>query len=134
MTEQCLTCATPGQPVTVDLVRHHLKEPWQRDIEGGDFSFCDAAGCPTVYFDVNGGTYTVDDVRDPPAYKSGNDSDLLCFCFDVTGDDLAEGQGAAVPYIRERVRRGQCACDVLNPSGVCCLGSIARWQNARARS
>ena len=85
-----------------------------------------------MYFDADGQTFTVDDVRQPPAYKTGNGDHLLCFCFHVTGDDVDHRASEALPYIRERVRRGECACDVLNPSGVCCLGSIGRWQQARA--
>ena len=79
-----------------------------------------------VYFSVEGDTFTVDDVRQGPAYKTSNGLDLLCFCFDATADEAVLGD--ALFYIRERVRRQDCACNVLNPSGDCCLGSIVRWQ------
>lgn len=127
MSEQCVSCATAGDAIPTALVRHHVTGPWRRDLENKEFSFCDAPGCHIVYFTVDGFTFTVDDVRKAPAYKTGDGSNLLCFCFDVTGNDTLS-EPDPTPYIRERVRRQECACDVLNPSGKCCLGSIVRWR------
>lgn len=127
MSEQCIECSVTGEAVPLNLVRFHLTKPWERNLEGKQFSFCDAPDCRTVYFTVDGEAFSVDDIRQPPAYKTGDNSDLLCFCFQVTGDDLRR-QPDPVPYIRERVRRQDCACNVLNPSGDCCLGSIGRWK------
>jgi len=111
-------------------VRHHVTKPWRRDLENKQFSFCDAPDCRTVYFTLDADNFTVDDVREPPAYKTGDGANLLCFCFDVTGAE-ATGEPDPTPYIRERVRRQVCACNVLNPSGACCLGSIGRWRKDR---
>jgi hypothetical protein len=127
MADECLRCGEDGQPVPLALVRHHLTEPWRRDIEGREFSICEEPGCAVVYFASDGQAFEASDLRRPPAYKSGTPGDLLCFCFDVTGE-AALGPVDPTPYVRERVRKGECACDVLNPSGTCCLGSIGRWR------
>gem|GEM_PF-4291331 len=57
----------------------------------------------------------------------------MCFCFDATGDDVLSDPDP-VPYISERVHKSECACDVLNPSGDCCLGSIGFWRKRAAMS
>ncbi len=115
------------------LVRHHLRKPWAKDLEGREFSFCETPACPAVYFASDTRVFEAGDLRRPPAYKTNGRSDLLCFCFDVTGDD-AVGEEDPTPYVRERVRMGECACDVLNPSGTCCLGSIGRWRKDHSQS
>ena len=127
MSEQCDECSAAGKAVPLSLVRYHLSKPWQRELEDRQFSFCETPDCSVVYFSVEGNIFTVEDVRQGPAYKTGDGGDLLCFCFDVTGSNVT-GPNDPSAYIREQVRRGECACNVSNPSGECCLGSIARWQ------
>lgn len=124
--DECRRCSTSGQPVPRSLVRHHVTKAWQKDLDRDDLNFCDTPGCEVVYFGSEGVMFTVADVRRAPAYKTGAGTDLLCFCFDVTGDDTLRAANST-PYIRERVRKSECACDILNPSGTCCLGSIGRW-------
>lgn len=113
--------------MSINLVRHHVGHPWTGNLEGLEFSFCETPACPVVYFAANGQTFEDVQLRRRPAYKSGEGADLLCFCFDVSGDDVA-GQDDPTPYVRERVRKNECACNVLNPSGACCLGSIGWWK------
>jgi len=67
MSEQCASCSTPAEAVAVGVVRHHVKTPWRRDLEDKQFSFCDSPDCPVVYFTEDGDSFTVDDVREPPA-------------------------------------------------------------------
>lgn len=123
--DEC-SCGTVGHPVTINLVRHQVRSPWRHDLDASAYSFCEQPHCPVIYFAGDGTEFRAEALRHPPAYKTGSRSDLLCYCFDVTGDD-ALGQPDPAPYIRARVRSGECACDVLNPSGACCLGSIGRW-------
>ena len=129
--EQCAECSRGGEAVPLNLVRHHITNPWQRELEDKQFSFCDDPSCPVVYFTVDGEAFTVYDIRNPPAYKTGDSKHLLFFCFKVTGHDLS-GRRDPMPYVRERVRREECACNVLNPSGACCLASISRWKKAHS--
>lgn len=127
----CPECGKRAHPVRVNLVRHHVKQPWARGLEGHEFLFCETTDCDLVYFEVDGPSFTTADIRRPPAYKTGNPTDLLCYCFDAAGDAVLR-ESDPVPYISERVRKSECACDVLNPSGDCCLGSIGFWRKARA--
>ena len=132
MTEVCTNCSTSGTAVPINLVRFQVVKSWRRDLEGKEFSFCESPGCSVVYFSVDGAVFTTEDIRRAPAYKTEEGHDLLCFCFEVTGDDAMSPD--ATPYVRERVRKSECACNVLNPSGGCCLGSIGRWQKEHRKA
>lgn len=130
MPERCSRCGTQSTTVPLSLVRHHLLDAWHGRFEGKEFSFCAAPTCDVVYSAIDGVTIGTGEVQRAPAYKTGRAAGPLCFCFDVSGVDVS-GDPDPVPYIRERVRLGECACDVLNPSGACCLGSIGRWRQAQ---
>ncbi len=61
----------------------------------------------------------------------------LCYCFDLTRRSVADeiagtGQSSAVAAITELIKAGQCACDVKNPSGQCCLGDVRRYEKEAA--
>jgi hypothetical protein len=53
----------------------------------------------------------------------------VCYCFGFTRkniqDEIAEtGRSAIGERITAEVMAGNCACEVKNPSGKCCLGSV----------
>ncbi len=126
----CPACGGRLKEVAAAHVLHHLRRPREREV-AGRYGFCPAAGCPLVYAGADGRRFAVSDLRQPPAYKTGNPADLLCYCFDVDGREVLSPAGdAAVAFISERVRAGDCACDVLNPSAGCCLGSIGAYRKA----
>ena len=55
----------------------------------------------------------------------------LCYCFGFDEshirEEIAQTGTTTVPErISCLIRKGLCACDVLNPSGKCCLGEINR--------
>lgn len=130
----CPGCGTRLRAVPAAHVMHQLRQPVKRGIEGVvTFGLCPSPGCSVVYLGDGGQRFETADLRHPPAYKTGNPSDLLCYCFDVAGTDaLSPAADAAVAFISERVRAGDCACDVLNPSAGCCLGSIATYRKTHS--
>lgn len=97
------------------------------------YYFCEAPDCDVVYFPLN---------PDEPIFRR---SDLLvrvgsketeepipvCYCFGFTRKDILDeirqtGRSMVAQGIRAEVQAGNCACEVKNPSGKCCLGTIAR--------
>ena len=55
----------------------------------------------------------------------------LCYCFGFDESNIREeiaqtGTTTVPARISRLIREGLCACDVLNPSGKCCLGEINR--------
>ncbi|MBI5948620.1 MAG: hypothetical protein HY875_10835 [Chloroflexi bacterium] len=129
----CPGCGKRLRPVPASHVMHHVRAPATRGIERApDFGFCPSPGCSVVYVSAGRERFDAGDLRSPPAYKTREPGDLLCFCFDVSGADaLSPLADATVAFISDRVRAGDCACDVLNPSGGCCLGSIGTYRKAR---
>ena len=98
-----------------------------------EHAFCPADDCGVVFTAANGTVLTTAMMRQPPAYKTGTATDLLCYCFNLRGVDFLSGEGeVAVGFIRDRIRAGDCACDILNPSAGCCLGSIVRYRKLRS--
>ncbi len=55
----------------------------------------------------------------------------LCYCFGFDESPIREeiartGTTTVPERISSLIREGLCACDVLNPSGKCCLGEVNR--------
>jgi hypothetical protein len=62
-------------------------------------------------------------VTDPPR--------PICYCFGHTVESLREevattGLSKAVGALQAAVKAGTCRCDVMNPSGRCCLGDVVK--------
>ena len=97
------------------------------------YYFCDAAGCDVVYFpwDSNAPSFRRDDLLVRVGAKEHDDTVPVCYCFGVNRKQIWEeirrtGQSTASERIRAEVKSGHCACEVKNPSGNCCLGSVVR--------
>jgi len=97
------------------------------------YYFCGAPSCDVVYFPSN---------PDPPTFRQGDllvrvglkknrDTIPVCYCFGVTRRDITEevhqtGNSTIAGRIKAEVKAGNCACEVKNPSGKCCLGDLIR--------
>lgn len=93
-----------------------------------DFWLCRDPSCPVIYFGSEAAIYEVEDLVSAPGYKEGSDG-LLCYCFLVRERDIAReieetGASYALERITEEVKAGNCACEVRNPSGKCCLSDV----------
>lgn len=94
-----------------------------------EYRFCPDADCPTVYYSVDGlQTFVEADLRERVYQKHPQERDIyICYCFQHTvGEIVAETSGDAqvVIEINQAIKNGQCACDIRNPQGSCCLGNI----------
>jgi len=85
-----------------------------------------------VYFDSDADSvFRKRDLRVRVGLKETEDPIPICYCFDVVVADLRKeiqtGGTTAIPaMIAAEVRAGHCACEVRNPQGFCCLGSVSR--------
>jgi hypothetical protein len=83
-----------------------------------------------VYFSPDDGqTFTVAQIRERVYQKEPNSQDVfICYCFRYKiGDILTatpEARNAIVEDINTGINAGQCACDLRNPQGSCCLGNV----------
>ncbi len=97
------------------------------------YYFCDAPGCDIVYFpaDSQAPTFRCGDLLVRIGAKEIEDPIPVCYCFGITKNQIEQeirsvGKSTAAERITAEVKAGNCACEVKNPSGKCCLGDIAR--------
>jgi hypothetical protein len=97
------------------------------------YYFCEAQDCDVVYFalDSQAPIFRRTDLLVRVGVKETAHPIPVCYCFGFTRgnihDEIAEtGQSTIAEQITAEVKAGNCACEVKNPSGKCCLGSVAR--------
>jgi hypothetical protein len=102
------------------------------EVQNTAYFFCKDADCPVVYFSEDGTqTFTGDQLRERVYQKEPGSGDVfICYCFRHTPESVrAEiaftGASTVVEEINEGIRAGQCACDIRNPQGACCLGNVS---------
>jgi hypothetical protein len=97
------------------------------------YYFCEAQDCDVVYFalDSQAPVFRRADLLVRVGVKGTADPIPVCYCFGFTRrdihDEIAEtGHSTIAERISAEVKAGNCACEVKNPSGKCCLGSVTR--------
>ncbi len=98
------------------------------------FWLCRDPECEVAYFGEDGTTLVVSDLLVEPGFKTKSDQGLLCYCFlvrrsDVEAELRESGECHIIEHITAEVKAGNCACEVRNPSGKCCLGEVQRAVN-----
>lgn len=91
---------------------------------------CRRPACDVVYFGEDATVITAVQMTVAPGFKSKAREALVCYCFqhrrgDIEAELLAEGRTSIPDRIAAEVEAGNCACEVRNPSGKCCLGEVA---------
>lgn len=103
------------------------------EVRNTSYFFCKDANCPVVYFSEDGTqTFTKDQIRERVYQKERDKDDVfICYCFRHTlgsiRAELTSSSSTVVEAINAGIRAGQCACDIRNPQGVCCLGNVTAF-------
>lgn len=92
------------------------------------FWLCRSPGCEVVYFGERGARLGTAELRVEPGFKNSADA-VVCYCFlhrrSAIARELEEtGSTTVLEAIKGEVQAGNCACEVRNPSGKCCLGEV----------
>ena len=125
----CQTCQQAGKPVQGQTVKSLLAVSL-RAVREVEYRFCPTPSCPVVYFDPKAEqVFTSEQVRERVYQKEpGVDDVKICYCFGYSVGDLRRAtppqQQAIVADIEAGIQGGQCACDLRNPQGSCCLGNV----------
>ncbi len=97
------------------------------------YYFCQAPACDVVYFPSNpqAPTFRRSDLLVRVRLKEKDDPVPVCYCFGVARRHIADevqrtGKSTVAERIKAEVKAGNCACEVKNPSGKCCLGDVIR--------
>ena len=102
------------------------------EVRDTPYFFCKDADCPVVYFSEDGTqTFMKDQIREGVYQKEpDNDEVFVCYCFrhtsgSIRAELIATGESTVVEAINAGIQAGQCACDIRNPQGSCCLGNVS---------
>lgn len=144
----CPKCGKKGKTVKPVTLRALLKDEYAAEVAIPDESvcesgckpskgntgwrFCDSPDCDVVYFgEQNGVTFTKHQLKVSVGVKEKAGERPLCYCFrhsvaTITEELRTKGRSDAQEDIRRKMKDPGCSCEVKNPSGSCCLGSVAK--------
>ncbi len=126
---RCPECGHDGQPVGTLTLKHQVRPEHLGAVERGPFNFCRTATCDAVYFNANGVVLRKTDLRQRIIQKETDDDVSVCYCFGFTRKMVIEevqrtGRCTIPQRITAEVKAGNCACEIRNPQGSCCLGNV----------
>lgn len=127
---ECPISKTSSRKVQRRTLEHLLKAEKVGSIHNVQYYYCTDPECKVVYFSNESVPYfTVDDVKVKVFAKDKGDNVNVCYCFDWTrgrikGQIAQTGKSTASLEIAKEVKAGNCACDIKNPKGECCLGDV----------
>jgi hypothetical protein len=95
------------------------------------YRFCADADCPTVYYSEDSQqVFSEADLRERVYQKNADDGEIsICYCFrhtvgSISSEFSESGKSTVIEEITAGIKAGQCACDIRNPQGDCCLGNV----------
>ena len=101
-------------------ILQHIKSPWENPLHEDKYYFCDDPNCDVVYFGLNGSVINKAELRTLVGKKEESDEALVCYCFGVSKKHATQNPEIKT-YVTQQTKEHNCACEVRNPSGRCCL-------------
>jgi hypothetical protein len=126
--DECPECGQRGKDVQGITLKALLRPEALARHRASEHRFCPSPGCAVVYFGEDE-IFRREDVLVPVFQKEPEGVRLVCYCFAVGEDQIRQeievsGTSASAERIKSLVQAGRCACEVRNPQGSCCLGSV----------
>ncbi len=134
----CPQCNEKAKSVLGKTVEHLVTDKAKEKLTCFDgFYYCKTPSCEVVYF-RNDEILTQDDMRVVVGLKDGVSPATICYCFDWTKEKIRaqlqeRGETNAVEDIKAKMKNPGCSCEILNPSGRCCLGDNTKVIKALKR-
>ena len=126
----CPSCQQPGKRVDTLTLKALLAVPLT-EVRTAEYRFCRTPDCPTVYYSVDGQQQFGEDALRERVHQKHLTADdvFVCYCFrhtpgGIEAELVATGHSSVVAAITAGIQAGQCACDIRNPQGSCCLGNV----------
>jgi hypothetical protein len=125
----CPACGQKGKSVDGATVKSMLSVSLNQ-IKNSPYYFCQNRDCSTVYFSEDGlQSFDTDEVRERVYQKEPDADDVfVCYCFQHTVGEVLNatpnGHTTILDDINAGIKAQQCACDLRNPQGSCCLGNV----------
>ena len=129
-TAPCPCCGASAKPVGRVTLIQQVIAPLNQQLPPDGF-FCASAKCNTVYFFDGGSVIESHQVRSEVGQKSTKADRPICYCFDINLSIVMEesektGASASKAFVVEQTKLKNCACEIRNPSGKCCLKEFPR--------
>ena len=127
---RCRQCGAQGRKVHPETMENLLKPEVLVRLKDDTYFFDRTAACDVVYFSNEAESYFAkDELRVRVGIKETESPVPICYCFGHTAESarkeiLATGHSTMAERITAEVQAGNCACEVKNPSGTCCLGEV----------
>lgn len=122
-TPRKFSCPVNGKlyvAVEKKTILQHLKSPWDKSLDENKYYFCDDAECDVVYFGLKGSLIYKYELRTIVGTKETDGDALVCYCFGIS-KSLAAQNSEIKTFVTLQTKKHNCACDIRNPSGRCCL-------------
>ena len=123
----CAKCNEKAKGVLGKTVEHLVSDEAKEKLTCFDgFYYCKTPTCEVVYF-RNDEILTQNDMSVVVGLKEGASPATMCYCFDWTKEKIRAqlhetGETNALEDIKAKMENPGCSCEILNPSGRCCLG------------
>jgi len=129
--QHCPVCGKRGKKVDTQTVKSMLAISLE-EVRPLAYRFCRTTDCSVVYFSEDGSQVFGEAAMRELVHQKHPDTDdvFACYCFRHTPATIREeimttGESTAVARINAGIKAGQCACEIRNPQGSCCLGNVA---------
>ncbi|MCH8200842.1 MAG: hypothetical protein IIB85_02845 [Chloroflexi bacterium] len=126
----CPSCQQEGKSLDTVTLKSLLTVPLT-ELRAVEYRFCRTPDCPTVYYGADGEQqFGEDDICEQVHQKHpASDDVLVCYCFrhspaTIRAELSQTGHSSAVERITAGIKADQCACEIRNPQGSCCLGNV----------
>jgi len=124
---KCPECGKEGDVVSLRTVKNLVKNSEIIDDEK-KYYICKTENCNVVYYS-SGSKISQENVKVPVRFKKDANPKILCYCANVTEEDVKQAVGKFGKQDLDKVLAYTNAmskhnCEMENPTGKCCLGSI----------
>ncbi|GBE12013.1 hypothetical protein BMS3Abin13_00289 [bacterium BMS3Abin13] len=132
---QCLSCGREGKAVKTTTLHSLIKADRQDRIMDSKYLFCGSQGCEVVYFTKDGShAFYKEDLSVRVGIKESSPPRPICYCFNHSVEEIFDeiqrtGKSTVIDDIKSRIKSDGCSCEVKNPQGSCCLGTVKHFVN-----
>ena len=129
---ECPKCKELAKGVLAKTLNALLKDSTKESLSSLEgFYYCKTPSCEVVYFNSDT-ILKKDDLTVVVGLKDGATPATLCYCFDWSKEKIIQeiketGDTTALSDIKAKMENPGCNCEVLNPSGGCCLGDVSKF-------
>lgn len=131
LTKHCPKCNQSSKSVEMLTLFHQLKFPKNIEIISDNYYFCTDKTCSVGYFSQPDKIVLLQHLRSFEDIKN----DQLCYCFDINKSTYLnalskQSAESLINFIIQKTKSGDCACEIRNPSGQCCLARFKQLKKS----